>query len=157
MVLAIIHPPAVPKKVENKSPTSTFDQPSQRRAEGPPAARPATESTAIRACDSLVGIPYRQAITLQNIIAVMAAATVVRLRALVLIMPLPIVEATAVPAKAPAVFNNVAKITACLGVRVLVETTVAMALGASVHPFTNSAARIRKRTKTSSSCSIFSP
>src|SRR3989338_10259771 len=74
-------------------------------------------------------------------------------------IPLPIVAATAVPEKAPAVFSRVAMITARCGERTRVETTVAMEFGASVQPLTNSAARISRITgRTDQSCSgIYSP
>src|SRR3989338_11514708 len=64
-----------------------------------------------------------------------------------LTIPFPIVAATAVPDMAPRMFRQVASRSARAGERTRVETTVAIALGASVQPFTNSAARTRPRTK----------
>ena len=60
-------------------------------------------------------------------------------------MPLPTVAATAVPAMAPIVFITTAMTMACRAVITPVETTVAIALGASVHPLTNSAASTANR------------
>src|SRR5574341_1128232 len=49
-------------------------------------------------------------------------------------MPLPMVFATAVVRKAPAMFMTAARATAEKGESTLVETTVAMALAESFHP-----------------------
>src|SRR4030095_3358386 len=57
-----------------------------------------------------------------------------------------IVSATAVPDMVPTTLSTVAIAKARAGDRTRVETTVAMALGASVQPLTNSAARINPRT-----------
>src|SRR5918999_2690100 len=57
------------------------------------------------------------------------------------------VLATAVPLRTPTAFSRVAMMTAFRGESTRVETTVAIALGASVAPFTNSAARTRNRTR----------
>src|SRR3990167_2408396 len=62
----------------------------------------------------------------------------------------PMVTATAVPENAPVMLRRVARRTALRGVSTRVETTVAMALGASVQPLTNSADKMRKMTTTSS-------
>src|SRR5262245_47957191 len=50
-------PAKKPRKVEKRSPISTFCQPSQRRTEGPAAASPAPERPATRAWLELVGKP----------------------------------------------------------------------------------------------------
>src|SRR5688500_1619386 len=63
-------------------------------------------------------------------------------------IPVPIVAATAVPDIVPSRLNTLAISKARDGERTRVETTVAMALGASVHPLTNSAARISTSTRT---------
>ena len=80
---------------------------------------------------------------LQTTIPIMAAPTVWMSTTSARMMPLPMVAATARPAKAPAALSTAAIRTAWLGRMTRVETTVAMALGASVQPFTNSAARMR--------------
>ena len=49
-------------------------------------------------------------------------------------MPLPMVLATAVPVRAPARFNDAPMATAAMGAKTLVDTTVAMALAASLIP-----------------------
>src|SRR3990172_4716933 len=76
----------------------------------------------------------------------MAAPTVTSFMASALTMPLPMVVATAVPESAPTMLRPVAIMTASRGERTRVDTTVAMALGASVQPLTNSAPRTRRRT-----------
>ena len=59
---------------------------------------------------------------------------------------MPIVAATAVPDMAPTALSTLAMTSACAGESTRVETTVAMELGASVQPFTNSAASTSSRT-----------
>ena len=49
-------------------------------------------------------------------------------------MPFPIVEATAVPVRAPVRLKKAASAIACRGVRTFVETTVAIAFAASWKP-----------------------
>jgi len=63
-------------------------------------------------------------------------------------MSLPIVVATAVPANTPAKFSTAAIPTAIIGGKARVDTTVATAFGASVHPLTASNARIAMNVKT---------
>ena len=62
-------------------------------------------------------------------------------------MPLPMVAATAVPAKVPARLSTAAIRPRVSGRMTRVDTTVAIAFGASVEPFTNSAARISSRPR----------
>ena len=58
-----------------------------------------------------------------------------------------VVLATAEPVrKTPAKLNIAAKITAALGLNTLVETTVAIAFGASVHPLTKTEAQTKSNT-----------
>ncbi len=64
-----------------------------------------------------------------------------------LTISLPMVAATAVPEKAPIIFRIVARIIAFLGERTRVAIMVAIAFGASVQPFTNSAHNIKKRAR----------
>src|SRR5687767_413785 len=80
---------------------------------------------------------------LQTTMPIMAAPTVWMSTMSCRMIPLPMVAATAVPANAPAAFRTEAMMTAWCGRMTRVETTVAMALGASVQPLTNSAARMR--------------
>ena len=63
-------------------------------------------------------------------------------------IPPPIILATAVDIKAPAMFKTAANSTAHPGVRTWVETTVAMALALSCQPFEKSNARARTTTRT---------
>ena len=137
---------ANPKNVENSKPINTFCHPLHSRAEGPATASPAPVKPEIRAWLSLVGKPYFQAKVLHEMIAIIAAATVVMETISALIIPLPIVLATSSPENVPAIFKVVARITAVFGESTRVETTVAMEFGASVHPFTNSAQRISINT-----------
>src|SRR5688500_18783135 len=122
---------------------STFFQPSHWMASQPAVATPAPVRPATRPWLSLVGRPYHQAAVLQMTMPIMAAPTVWMSTRLASMMPLPMVEATSRPAKAPAALRVAAIRTAVPGRMTRVETTVAMALGASVQPLTNSAARIR--------------
>src|SRR5438552_18285377 len=63
-------------------------------------------------------------------------------------IPPPIILATAVDMKAPAIFKMAASSTARPGVRTWVETTVAIALALSCQPFEKSNARARITTRT---------
>src|SRR3972149_9622883 len=84
---------------------------------------------------------------LQRTMVSMAAATTERSINSGLTIPFPIVVATAVPVnRTPKILRPAAIITALKGERTCVETTVAMALGASVKPLTNSAASTNSKT-----------
>src|SRR4029079_17884470 len=84
----------------------------------------------------------------QATMAIMVAAIEGIVRADGATMPMPTVAATAVPDIAPRVLKMIAMAIAARGVITAVDTTVAMALGASVQPFTNSAARTARRAMT---------
>ncbi len=99
---------------------------------------------------TLVGIPRGAAALDPMIMATIAPVMVVRLTTPALIIPVPIVVATAVPNKTPARFTMEAIDSAQPGDSDRVPTTVAIAFGASVHPLTNSAARTR--TMIASNC-----
>ena len=75
-----------------------------------------------------------------------AAAMVPRPITSGLTIPFPMVVATAVPDNAPSTFSTAAISRAEYGRKTRVETTVAMAFGASVKPFTNSAAKTSSNT-----------
>ena len=98
---------------------------------------------------SLVGSPRYQAKALHKTTPQMAAPTVARSTASGCTIPTPMVAATAVPAKAPSTLKTTARSTAWPGDRTRVETTVAIAFGASVQPFRNSATRTSARTSRS--------
>ena len=149
-------PTTKPRKLEKNRPRRTFSQPDHKSTEGPADARPAPPSPATSAWVSLVGIPRRAARLDQTIRPVMAPPIVVRFTALASIIPWPIVAATAVPDITPARLKTEAMAIAWRGDKERVPTTVAMALGASVQPFTNSAPRISKRTATSSRLIVLS-
>ena len=74
-------------------------------------------------------------------------------------MPFPTVAATAVPDMAPIVFIMTAMGIAVRGDITPVETTVAIALGASVQPLMNSAIKtvVRARTSANERASILKP
>src|SRR4030042_7174590 len=136
-----IKPKEKPMTVANPRPIRTFSHPSHSKTDGPAAANPAPDSPATSAWVSLVGSPHRHARVLQITIAIMPEATVCRPTTSGLIIPVPMVVATAVPVtSAPTIFSIAAIVTAWRGERTRVETTVAIALGASVQPLTNSAA-----------------
>ncbi len=84
-------------------------------------------------------MPSFAAIVPQAMIAIIVEVIAGMVSASAATMPWPTVVATAVPDIAPSVFSTIAMAIAERGVMTPVETTVAMALGASVQPFTNSA------------------
>src|SRR5215211_5379190 len=143
-------PPTNPKTLEKTRPIITFCHPVQTRTEEPAEARPAPAKPATRAWLSLVGMPHRAATLDQTTIPTIAPPTVVRVTALGSMMSLPMVAATAVPDSTPRRLKTDAMARAPRGDRARVPTTVAMALGASVQPLTNSAARISSSTTSSS-------
>ena len=63
-----------------------------------------------------------------------AQSTVAMVMTFVSTIPFPMVDATAVPIRAPVRLKNAASAIACRGVSTLVETTVAIALAASWKP-----------------------
>ena len=148
------HPPEEPKTTEKINPARTLIHPSMSKTEGPAAASEAPASPAMSEWDLLIGRPNRQEKIPQRMTASIAALKVPRLIASGLTIPVAIVEATAVPEKAPKIFKRVARAIATLGDRVLVEITVATALGASVQPLINSAMRTIKITLKRKRCSI---
>jgi hypothetical protein len=98
----------------------------------------------------LIGKPRSVAIVPQMAILSTAAPTTGNPIAAGSTIPLPIVEATAVPVTtAPRRLRAVAIARARNGERTLVQITVAIAFGASFQPLTNSAASTISRTKTS--------
>ena len=147
MSLKMVKAMEKPSTVEKSKPRPTLAQPCQRREEKPPEARAEPVRPATRAWLSLVGRPNFQARVLQKMMAIMAEATVIREMVSGLTMSRPMVAATAVPERVPTMLREVAMMTAVLGERTRVETTVAMELAASVQPLTNSAQRMRKRTR----------
>ena len=90
-------------------------------------------------------MPSRAAIEPHAMIETIVAAMAGTVSADGATMPLPTVAATAVPAMAPTVFITTAMTMACRAVITPVETTVAIALGASVQPLTNSATSTANR------------
>ena len=75
-----------------------------------------------------------------------AHSTVVMVMTLVSTIPLPIVEATAVPVRAPVRLKNAASAIAWRGVSTFVETTVAIAFAASWKPLMYSNAMAARTT-----------
>src|SRR5512136_308471 len=94
-------------------------------------------------------MPNRQVTVLQITTVNTAAPTVCNPMTSGLTMSVPMVKATAVPVtNTPATFSTAAITTAWSGESTRVATTVAIALGASVKPLVNSAARTISSTMT---------
>ncbi len=102
--------------------------------EKPAALIPAPKTPATSEWLTLTGKPNRVAVMTQITAASTAAKTALCVMKSGSTIPLPMVFATAVPVKAPSKFIEPPKITAALGVRARVATTVAIALAASFKP-----------------------
>src|SRR5438876_5116266 len=89
------------------------------------------------ACDELEGSPNHQVSKFQTIAPQRAASTVFSVARPVSMIPFPTVFATAVVAKAPAMFAHAATKTAFLGDSARVDTEVATAFAVSWNPFVN--------------------
>ena len=91
----------------------------------------------IRACDDDDGMPKYQVTRFQKIAPSSAASTTTRPGTPVgaSMIPLPTVDATAVPRNAPTRFITAAMISAVRGASARVDTEVAIALAASWKPF----------------------
>jgi hypothetical protein len=118
------------------------------------AASAAPHNPPISACEDEEGRPFHQVIRFQMMPPNSAHRITWELASttLVLMMPVAMVAATAVPVNAPIRFITAASATAQPGARTLVATTVAMELAVSWKPLTNSntsAARITIRTRVS--------
>ena len=98
----------------------------------PPSTMPAPISPPIRAWEELLGSP-KYHVTIFQMMALLKADRIRRLSTIAgLMMPVPIVLATWTPTKKTAENSkNAAQITAYLGGRALVETTVEIALAES--------------------------
>src|SRR5712692_4519208 len=103
----------------------------------------------IKAWEELVGSPRINVKRFHAIAPISAAITVVCAMAEASTIPPPIILATAVDMKAPAMLSTAAIRTAHPGLRTWVETTVAMALALSCQPFEKSNVRARTTTITS--------
>src|ERR1041385_5580831 len=91
------------------------------------------------ACDELVGRPKYQVIRFQAIAPIRPHKITPWVTFSTCSMPLPMVEATAVPKKKAAMkLKNAAQITAYFGESTRVDTTVAMELAASWKPLMKS-------------------
>src|SRR3954462_8935717 len=88
----------------------------------------------MRACEELDGMPYHQVSRFQKMADNRAAATMPLVTICGSTMPLPMVLATAVLAKAPPKFNTAERMMAFRGDRTRVDTTVAMAFAESCMP-----------------------
>src|SRR5260370_18048409 len=104
------------------------------------------------ACDEEVGSPHHQVSKSQEIAPAKPAMTTYWVTSSSRIIPLPMVLATAVPRRNAATkLKKAAQITASLGDKTRVETTVAMLFAASWKPFKKSKARATATVTISSS------
>lgn len=131
------------RAIEKNMPIPTLIHPSTRRECGPAHARPAPAIPAMSAWLLLIGRPTLPAKVPQAITAIIAPATAGRVIVAGSTIPFPIVAATDVPKNAPTVLRIIAIAMATFTLSAPVATTVAIALGASVHPLMNSAQRAR--------------
>src|SRR6266849_6271027 len=106
----------------------------------------------MRACDEEVGRPHHQVSKSHTIAPAKPAMTTYWVTSSSRIIPLPMVLATAVPRRNAATkLKKAAQITASLGDKTRVDTTVAMLLAASWNPFKKSKARATARVTINSS------
>src|SRR6266478_9722439 len=104
------------------------------------------------ACDEEVGRPHHQVSKSHTIAPAKPAMTTYWVTSSSRIIPLPMVLATAVPRRNAATkLKKAAQITASLGDKTRVDTTVAMLLAASWKPFKKSKARATATVTISSS------
>ena len=128
----MIRPPAT-KAITGvvNNPENIFIKPFQLISFGPKPAIAAPTNPPIKAWDELLGIPKYQVKRFQNMAPMRAALKISGVTTSGLMIPLPIVAATAVPLKAPKKFKLAATIMAARGLKALVETEVAIALAVS--------------------------
>src|SRR4029079_1219477 len=119
-------------------PLRTLLTPSKMIASVPAAAMPAPTIEKTSAWLELEGMPYHHVIRFQVIAAISDAATSSIVASSGGMMPLPTVEATAVPVSAPTTFMLAAISTARPGLRTRVATEVAIALAVSWKPLMKS-------------------
>src|SRR6266498_6160476 len=104
------------------------------------------------ACEELTGRPMRIVMRFQRMAESRAEIRTASVIATGSTMPEPMVLATAVVRKAPAMFMVAARITACRGERTFVDTTVAMAFAQSCQPFATSKSTARTMMRIRTSC-----
>src|SRR5713101_4214615 len=110
----------------------------------------------MRACDEEVGRPHHQVSKSHTIAPAKPAMTTYWVTSSSRIIPLPMVLATAVPRRNAATkLKKAAQITASLGDKTRVDTTVAMLLAASWKPFKKSKARATATVIVSSNNPVF--
>ena len=130
----------VRSKTERKPVSFTVSQ--------PPCVTAAPTIPPMSACEELVGKPNISVKRFQQIAPASAAATMCCVTPAGSTMPDPTIFATAVDMKAPATLSRPATMTATKGLITRVETTVAIALALSCHPFekSNSSANTTTRS-----------
>ena len=143
------YPITNPTSGENSIASSTFCSPDSFTADIPLCASAPPIIPPIRAWDELVGSPSFSVKRFHMIAPDSAAITVVGWIIAASTIPPPIILATAVDMKAPAMFRTAARRTARPGLSTCVETTVAMALALSCQPFEKSKARASTTTRMS--------
>ena len=146
MASIMTKPKVNPSRGEKASPITIFSMPEPTRTLGPPWAIPAPATPAIRLWLPLTGSPKRLAKNTHAAAAATPPATTTKVTSSGETTPLPTALATAVPDIAPRKFIAPAMSTAWSGDITRVETTVAMALAASLNPLAKSKARARKIT-----------
>ena len=121
------------------------------RIPAPPWAMAAPAIPPKSACEELTGRPMRIVMRFHRMAESSAEMITRSVTARGSTMPEPMVFATAVERKAPRMFMPAAMTTAVMGESTLVDTTVAMALAQSCHPFaiSKNTARIMIRTRIS--------
>ena len=156
----ITYPPTKPSRGENTRPRPIFTIPSATKTPHPAWAIPAPATPAIRLWLPLTGIPNRLAANTQQAAAVTPPPTATRPSPPVRIAgsttPFPTVLATAVPEIAPRKFMTAAITTAVNGDITRVETTVAIALAASLKPLESSKISAMKITRARKVTSVWS-
>src|SRR5512135_3731416 len=142
----------MPNTGEIRSEVRILIVPAMFRMPAPPWAMAAPAMPPKSACDELTGSPIKIVMMFHRIADRRAEMMTRSVTAVGSTMPVPTVFATAVLKKAPMMFIAAASTTACMGDMTLVETTVAMALAQSCHPFAMSKKTARMMMKISISC-----
>src|SRR5512143_1434427 len=145
------YPQKIPKTGDIRSDVRILMVPPIFRMLEPPCATAAPAIPPKSARDHLTGRPMSMVMMFHRMAESSAEIMTTSVTAFGSTIPVPIVLATAVERKAPRMFMLAARTTAGSGERTLVDTTVAMALAQSCHPFATSknTARIMIRIRIS--------
>src|SRR5512143_801361 len=132
------YPQMIPKTGDIRSDVRILMVPPTFKMLEPPCAMAAPAIPPKSACEELTGRPMRMVMMFHRMAEINAEIMTTSVTAFGSTIPVPIVFATAVERKAPRMFMPAARTTAVIGDRTLVDTTVAMALAQSCHPFATS-------------------